>query len=117
MPRVGVRIPAHVLTSLEQRAEQQDARDQLWDEALKLYAKRNASSETTKLPSYEDRLRREAFEAKRMPQTLVQVSEPLFNRTAKLAKKLHKSRDLLYADAMAEFLEQGKAPESDFYGH
>jgi len=32
-------------------------------------------------------------------------------------KRLHKSRDLVYAESVAEFLQGDAAPEPEFWGH
>jgi len=111
VPRVRIRIPSHVLSQLHERAEEQEARDELWVKALSAYVERKGTTAPQKPPSYNDRMRRDAFQSARMPQTAVEVSDELFGRADKLAKRLHKTRELLYSEAMAEFLQGDLPPE------
>jgi hypothetical protein len=111
MPRVGLRVPAQILSQVRARAEEPHDRDALWAQAISAYLERKGSPSPTKFPSYHDRMRREAFESARMPRTAVEVPDALFARADRLAKRLHKSRELLYSEAMAEFLRGGAPPD------
>jgi hypothetical protein len=117
MPRVAVRLPEYVLWDLRARAEEQEARNALWEQALTEYAERKGSAQRPKTPSHGERARHAAFEAKQMPRTAVEVSDALFARMERLAKRLHMSRDLLYAECMAEFLRGDVAPDIGFGHH
>jgi Arc/MetJ family transcription regulator len=96
MPRVQVRIADHVVTELLQRAEEQEARDELWVHVLSEFVLRKGTVAPTSA-SYHDRMRQKTFNSTRMPRTIAEIPDDLFAEVDKLAKRLHKSRELLYS--------------------
>ena len=44
------------------------------------------------------------------PQLIIEISEELFQRAEKLAKRLGKRRDVMYAEALAKHVGTRRAP-------
>ncbi|MDP1847368.1 MAG: hypothetical protein Q8K79_06220 [Solirubrobacteraceae bacterium] len=106
MPRVRVRIPDSLLQRAATVAQAEGKRiDDLYEEAIARYVEstRNASPGS---------VRSRGGMPRGSPQLNVEISEELFQQADKLAKRLGKPRDILYAEALARHVPETSKKQS-----
>jgi predicted transcriptional regulator len=99
MPRVRVTLPDELLQHAASMAEQlEKPLDELCVEAIEGYVDAYKDASAGSLRS------RRAFIPRGSPQIGVQVPDELLKRADKLAKRLEKRRDVLYAEALTRYV-------------
>ena len=107
MPRVRVTLPDELLQHAATMAQQLDRPiDELYVEAIEGYVEAHKDATPGSMNS------RRAFVPRGSPQLSVQIPEELINRADKVAKRLGKRRDVLYAEALTRFV-LAKLPAGD----
>jgi hypothetical protein len=104
MPRIRVAVPEDLLKVATATAERLGKNlDELYAEAIERYiaGTKNASPGS---------LRSRFTIARSSPQMVIEVPEELFERAEKLATRLGKRRNVMYADALAYHLKAARAP-------
>ena len=105
MPRVRVKIPDELLQVAATRAQELGTHiDELYAEAIDRYVEVNKSASAGSLRSRSGMPRA-------APQLIIEIPEELFQRAEKVAKRLGKRRDVMYAEALARHV--GHAPVGD----
>jgi predicted transcriptional regulator len=107
--RVEVKQPEDLLQLAAATAEQLGKPvDLLYEEAIERYI------EVTKHATA-GALRSRSFMPKASPYVTIEIPEELFERAEKLAERLEKKRDVLYAEALAKALAklEARAPSAD----
>jgi hypothetical protein len=105
VPRIRIKQPDELLQSAGTRANELGKHiDELYAEAIDGYI------ETTKNAS-PGSLRSRGGIPSASPQVIVEIPEELFQRAEKVAKRLGKRRDVMYAEALA--MHVGHAPVAD----
>ena len=105
MPRVRVSLPDELLQTAATRAQQSEKSiDDLYAEAVARYVETNKDASPGSLRS------RSAI-PRSSPTLTIEIPEDLFQRADKLAKRLGKRRDVLYAEALARHMQY--APTAD----
>lgn len=106
MPRVRVRIPDELLQHVATAAQRQGRSvDELYAEAVARYVEVNKSASPGSLRS------RTGMPLS-SPTLTIEIPEDLFQRGDKLAKRLGKKRDVLYAEALARHIAHAPAGDS-----
>lgn len=105
MPRVRVNLPDELLQRAATRAQQLGKHiDELYAESIDRYVEVNKDASPGSLRSRTGMPRAS-------PQLTIEIPEELFQRAEKLAKRLGKRRDVMYAEALARHLAY--APTAD----
>ena len=115
MPRVGLRIPRHVLKQVDAAAERMEtSRDELYAAALAAYLRVN---EHHHVP--DDRsASRATWERARLPRIAVDLSDDHLRRATRLAKRLDRPRDMLMAEAVAGYVQRDRTTVRQLeFGH
>ena len=106
MPRVRVRLPDELLQKAATRAQQIDTSiDELYAEAIARYVENNEKLSAGSLRS-------RSGIPRNSPALTIEVPEDLFQRADKLAKRLGKRREVLYAEALARHVQHASAADS-----
>lgn len=96
MPRVRVKLPDELLQQAATSAQQLGKRiDDLYVEAIERYLEVNAGASA-------GALRSRSGMPSAAPQLTIEIPEELFGRADRLAKRLGKRRDVMYAEALAK---------------
>jgi predicted transcriptional regulator len=107
MPRVRVALPDELLQHAATMAQQRGQPiDELYVEAIAGYVEAYKDASAGSLRS------RRAFIPRGSPQISVQIPEELLKRADKLAKRLDKRRDVVYAEALTRHV-LAKVPAGD----
>lgn len=112
MPRIRVSVPEELLRRATARGEQQ-GKDvgELYGEAIGRYVEVNKNATAGSLRS-------RTTMPRTSPQLTIEISEELFQRGEKLAKRLGKRREVMYAEALAKHLTYAPVADSAFdQGH
>jgi predicted transcriptional regulator len=98
MPRVKIMVPDGLLQVMATQAEQL-GRDisELYGEAIERYVRVTATASPGSLRS------RHVI-PRSSPEIVIEISEDLFQRAEKAAKRLGKKRHVMYAEAMARYV-------------
>ncbi len=112
MPRVRIKIPDSHLQAVATAAQEQGRSvDELYADAIARYVETNQKASPGSLRS------RSGIPAA-APSFTIEIPEDLFQRADKLAKRLGKKRDVLYAEALARDLRLAGSEQSAFdQGH
>src|SRR4051812_16449270 len=112
MPRIKVSLPDELLQRAATRAQDVDKKiDDLYAEAIERYVEVNKNASAGSLRSRSSMPRT-------VPQFTIEIPEDLFQRGEKLAKRLGKKREVMYAEALAKHIAYAPAAESAFdQGH
>jgi len=95
VPRIRIKQPDELLQSAGKRANELGKHiDELYAEAIDRYV------EETKNASVGS-LRSRSGISRAAPQIIIEIPEDLFQRAEKVAKRLGKRRDVMYAEALA----------------
>jgi predicted DNA-binding protein len=106
VPRVRVSLPDELLQRVATRAQELGKHiDELYVEAIDRYVEVNKSASAGSLRSRSGMPRAS-------PQLNVEIPEELFQRAEKLAKRLGKRRDSLYAEALDKHVKYAPAADS-----
>ena len=106
MPRVRVSIPDALLQRAATAAQAEGRKiDDLYEEAISRYV------ESTKDAS-PGSVRSRGGMPRGSPKLIVEISEELFQQADKLAKRLGKTRDILYSEALARHVPEASATPS-----
>lgn len=106
MPRVKVSIPDPLLQRAATAAQAQGKKiDDLYEEAIARYV------ESTKNAS-PGSVRSRGGIPRGSPKLTVEISEQLFQQADKLAKRLGKTRDILYSEALARHVPDTATTQS-----
>lgn len=106
MPRVRVSIPDPLLQRAATAAHAEGRKiDDLYEEAIARYV------ESTKNAS-PGSVRSRGGMPRGSPKLTVEISEELFQQADKLAKRLGKTRDILYAEALARHVPETSPTQS-----
>ena len=106
MPRVRVNLPDELLQRAATRAHELGKRiDELYAEAIERYVEVNKDASAGSLRSRTGMPRG-------APQLIIEIPEELFQRADKLAKRLGKRRDVMYAEALATHVQHASAGDS-----
>ncbi len=106
MPRVRVKIPDELLQTAATRAQELGKHiDELYAEAIDRYVADNQDASAGSLRSRSGMPRA-------APQLTIEIPEDLFQRADKLAKRLGKRRDVMYAEALASHVKHVPAADS-----
>lgn len=106
MPRVKVSIPDPLLQRAATAAQAQGKKiDDLYEEAIARYV------ESTKNAS-PGSVRSRGGIPRGSPKLTVEISEQLFQQADKLAKRLGKTRDILYSEALARHVPDTSTTQS-----
>jgi predicted transcriptional regulator len=106
MPRVRVRIPDALLQRAATAAQAEGKKiDDLYEEAIVRYI------ESTKNAS-PGSVRSRGGMPGGSPKLIVEISQELFQQADKLAKRLGKTRDILYAEALARHVPETSRRQS-----
>ena len=106
MPRVRARIPDELLQRVATAAQEQGTSvDDLYAEAVERYLTVNKNASPGSLRS------RGGIPAG-SPTLTIEIPEDLFQRAEKLAKRLGKKRDVLYAEALARHMAYATGADS-----
>jgi predicted transcriptional regulator len=109
MPRVRVTLPDELLQHAATTAEQLDKPiDELYVEAIDSYVEAHKDASAGSMRS------RSASIPRGSPQISVQIPEELLKRADKLAKRLDKRRDVLYAEALTRHVLREAPADSAF---
>jgi predicted transcriptional regulator len=107
MPRVRVTLPDELLQYAATTAQQRDKpMDELYVEAIEGYVKAHQTASPGSMRS------RAAMIPRGSPQLSVEIPDDLRKRADVLGKRLGKRRDVLYAEALANYLLRD-APAGD----
>ena len=99
MPRVRVTLPDELLQHAATMAQQLDRPiDELYVEAIEGYVEAHKDASAGSMNS------RRVIIPRGSPQLSVQIPEELINRADKVAKRLGKRRDALYAEALSRYV-------------
>jgi predicted transcriptional regulator len=106
MPRIRILVPDGLLQASATHAEQL-GRDisELYGEAIERYIKVTANASAGALRS------RHTIPST-SPSLVIEISEDLFQRAEKVAKRLGKKRHVMYAEAMARYVAIAGTAES-----
>ncbi len=105
MPRIRVTLPDELLQRAATRAQELDKKiDDLYAEAIDRYIEVNKSASAGSLRS-------RSVMPRSAPQFTIEIPEDLFQRAEKLAKRLGKKREVMYAEALARQIAY--APDAD----
>lgn len=103
MPRVKVKLPDGLMQKAATRAHDQGKHiDELWSEAIATYVETNKDMTA-------GAVRSRAGIPGRSPTLNIEISEDLFQRADKLAKRIGKQRDWLYCEALAKHVAYNAA--------
>jgi predicted transcriptional regulator len=106
MPRVRVSLPDELLQRAATRAaEAGKSMGELYADAVARYVEVNKHASAGSLRS-------RAGAPRAMQQLTVDIPEEVFQRAEKLAKRLGKRRDVMYAEALVRHMASGPAAES-----
>jgi len=106
MPRVRVRIPDALLQRAATAAQAEGKKiDDLYEEAIVRYI------ESTKNAS-PGSVRSRGGMPGGSPKLIIEISQELFQQADKLAKRLGKTRDILYAEALARHVPETSRRQS-----
>ncbi len=106
MPRVRVKLPDELLQQAATRAQQLGKHiDELCAEAIDRYVEVNKAASAGSLRS-------RSGIPRASPQLIIEIPEELFQRAEKLAKRLGKQRDVMYAEALAKHVTAAAAAHS-----
>ena len=106
MPRVRVNLPDDLLQRVATRAQELGKQiDELYAEAIDRYVEVNKNASPGSLRSRSGMPRA-------APQLTIEIPEELFQRAEKLAKRLGKRRDVMYAEALARHVEHAPIADS-----
>ncbi len=106
MPRVRVKLPDELLQRAATRAQELGTQiDELYAEAIDRYVEVNKSATAGSLRS-------RGGIPSAAPQLTIEIPEELFQRADKLAKRLGKRRDVMYAEALAKHMTYAPAGDS-----
>ncbi len=104
MPRVKVSVPDELLKVAGERAEQLGKNlDELYVEAIERYVDGTKNSSA-------GAVRSRFIIPRSAPQIAIDIPEELFKRADGAAKRLDKRRQVMYADALANYLTATGAP-------
>jgi fructose-1,6-bisphosphatase len=104
--RVEIKQPEELLELAAGRAEELGKQiDDLYVEAIERYI------EVTKHASA-GALRSRFFMARASPRVTVEIPDDLFDRAEKVAERLEKKRDVMYAEALAKHVARPRSVES-----
>ncbi|MGH2941376.1 MAG: hypothetical protein ACRDLN_01180 [Solirubrobacteraceae bacterium] len=99
MPRVRVKLPDELLQRAATRAQELGKHiDELYAEAIDHYVEANKGASAGSLRS-------RSFMPHASPQLTIEIPEELFQRAEKVAKRLGKRRDVMYAEALAKHMK------------
>ena len=111
MPRIRIKIPDAQLQAVASAAQAQGRSvDELYADAITRYVETNQKASPGSLRS------RSGISAA-APSFTIEIREDLFQRADKLAKRLGKKRDVLYAEALARALPRAGGPSAFDQGH
>ena len=106
MPRIRVNVPDELLQQAATQAQQQGKHiDELYGEAIDRYVEVNKTASAGSLRS-------RSGIPRASPQLIIEISEDLFQRADKLAKRLGKRRDVMYAEALAKYVMYAPGADS-----
>lgn len=106
MPNVRVRLPDELLQRAATRAHELGSHiNELYAEAIDRYVELNKNASAGSLRS-------RGGMPRAAPQLIIEIPEELFQRAEKLAKRLGKRRDLMYAEALARHLTYAPVGDS-----
>jgi predicted DNA-binding protein len=106
VPRVRVNLPDELLQRAATRAQELGKHiDELYAEAIDRYVEVNKAASAGSLRS-------RAGMPRASPQLIIEIPEELFQRAEKLAKRLGKRRDVMYAEALAKHVSSAAAADS-----
>lgn len=106
MPRVRVKLPDELLQRAATRAQELGKPiDELYAEAIDRYVEVNKDASAGSLRS-------RSGISRSSPQLMIEIPEELFQRAEKLAKRLGKQRDVMYAEALAKHATSAAAAHS-----
>ena len=106
MPRVRVKIPDELLQRAATRAQELGKHiDELYAEAIDRYVEVNQNASA-------GALRSRSGMPRAAPQLTIEIPEELLQRGDKLAKRLGKRRDVMYAEALAKHVQHAPAADS-----
>ena len=106
MPRIKVTLPDEVLQRAATRAQELGKKiDELYAEAIERYIEVNKNASAGSLRS------RSAM-PRTAPQFTIEIPEDLFQRAEKLAKRLGKKREVMYAEALARHVAYAAGADS-----
>ena len=106
MPRVRVNVPDELLQRAATRAQELDKHiDELFAEAINRYVEVNKNASAGSLRS-------RSGISRTSPQLNIEIPEGLFQRAEKLAKRLGKRREVMYAEALAKHVTYAPAGDS-----
>jgi predicted DNA-binding protein len=106
VPRIRIKQPDELLQSAGARANELGKHiDELYAEAIDRYIEstKNASAGS---------LRSRSGIPVSSPQLIIEIPEELFQRAEKVAKRLGKRRDVMYAEALARHVEHAPIADS-----
>ncbi len=107
MPRVALRITRHVLDQLDAATEELGtSRDAFYARAIDAYLRANEDKSAPVEPGAS----RGAWERARLARVVVDLSDAHLQRSTTLAKRFDKPRDLLLAEAVAEYMQRDEPP-------
>ncbi|HTN24016.1 MAG TPA: hypothetical protein VL120_08525 [Solirubrobacteraceae bacterium] len=112
MPRIRVSLPDELLQRAASRADELGKKiDDLYAEAIERYVEVNKRASAGSLRS-------RSVMPSTAPKFTIEIPEELFERGEKLAKRLGKKREVMYAEALARHIAYAPAAESAFdQGH
>jgi metal-responsive CopG/Arc/MetJ family transcriptional regulator len=113
MPRIKVTVPDELLKVATAKAEEIGKNlDELYADAIERYVK---TTETSSAGAVRSRF----IIPRSSPQVVVELTEELYQRAEKAAKRQGKRRHVLYADALANHLGATGAPAGSAFdrGH
>lgn len=112
MPRIKVTLPDELLQRAASRAQELDKKiDDLYGEAIERYLEVNKDRSAGSLRS-------RSVMPRDAPKFTIEIPEDLFQRAEKLAKRLGKKREVMYAEALARQIAYAPAGDSAFdQGH
>jgi len=106
VPRVRVKIPDELLQRAATRAQELGKHiDELYAEAIDRYVEVNKDASAGSLRSRSGMPRA-------APELIIEIPEELLQRADKLAKRLGKRRDVMYAEALATHVKHAPAADS-----
>jgi predicted DNA-binding protein len=106
VPRIRVSVPDELLQRAATRAQELGKHiDELFVEAINRYVEVNKSASAGSLRSRSGMPRAS-------PQLNIEIPEELFQRAEKLAKRLGKRREVMYAEALATHVQYAPAGDS-----
>jgi len=106
VPRVRVNLPDELLQRAATRAQELGKHiDELYAEAIDRYVEVNKAASAGSLRS-------RSGISRGAPQLIIEIPEELFQRAEKLAKRLGKRRDVMYAEALATHVKAATASQS-----